>query len=72
MRKVLKSSGLKNIKIIYYQRYNLNNHLGWLVENRPGGHHFFKGVCDKTTNKNYINYLVKNKKTDTLIAIANK
>ena len=72
LRKVLKSSGLKNIKIIYYQRYNLNNHLGWLVENRPGGHHFFKGVCDKTTNKNYINYLVKNKKTDTLIAIASK
>ena len=72
LRKVLKSSGLKIIKIIYYQRYNLNNHLGWFVENRPGGHHFFKDVCDKTTNKNYINYLVKNKKTDTLIAIACK
>ena len=69
---MLKSSGLKIIKIIYYQRYNLNNHLGWFVENRPGGHHFFKDVCDKTTNKNYINYLVKNKKTDTLIAIASK
>ena len=32
----------------------------------------FKDVCDKTTNKNYINYLVKNKKTDTLIVIAGK
>ena len=69
---MLKSSGLKKIKIIYYQRYNFNNHLGWFVENRPGGHHFFKDMCDKTTNKNYINYLVKNKKTDTLIAIASK
>ena len=72
LRKVLKSSGLKKIKIIYYQRYNFNNHLGWFVENRPGGHHFFKDMCDKTTNNNYINYLVKNKKTDTLIAIASK
>jgi len=72
LRKVLKSSGLKNIKIIYYQRYNFNNHLGWFVKNRSGGHHFFKYLCDKTTNKNYINYLVKNKKTDTLIAIASK
>ena len=72
LKKVLKSSGFKKIKIIYYQRYNFNNHLGWFIKNRPGGHHFFKNVCDKTTNKNYINYLVKNKKTDTLIAIASK
>ena len=69
---MLKSSGFKNIKIIYYQRYNLNNHLGWFVDNRPVGHHFFKDVCDQATNKNYIDYLVKNKKTDTLIAIASK
>jgi 2-polyprenyl-3-methyl-5-hydroxy-6-metoxy-1,4-benzoquinol methylase len=72
LRKVLKSSGLKNIKVIYYQRYNLNNHLGWFVKNKPGGHHFFKDVCDQTANQNYIDYLVKNKRTDTLIAIASK
>lgn len=72
LRKVLKSSGLKNIKVIYFQRYNLNNHLGWFVKNRPGGHHFFKDVCNQSVNQNYIDYLVKNKRTDTLIAIASK
>ena len=46
--------------------------MGWFVKNRPGGHHFFKDVCDQTVNQNYIDYLVKNKRTDTLIAIASK
>jgi len=70
LRKVLKKSGFKKINIINYQRYNLNNHLGWFIEKKPGGHIFFKDVTDETIKKNYIDYLKRNKKTDTLIAIA--
>ena len=52
---------------MYYQRYNIFNHLYWLSNGKPGGH--------KNTNYNdnnlihsYNEFLIKNKKTDTLIA----
>jgi len=72
LRKVLKASGFKKISINYYQRHNFSNHLGWFVERRPGGHNFFEEISDKEINQNYENYLIRNKKTDTLIAVASK
>lgn len=70
LKKILYQAKFKNIKIIDYQRYNLNNHLGWFLKQRPGGHNFFKNLRDTNSLKNYENYLIKNHKTDTLIAIA--
>jgi 2-polyprenyl-3-methyl-5-hydroxy-6-metoxy-1,4-benzoquinol methylase len=70
LKKILSQAGYKKIKIIKYQRYNLDNHLGWFLENKPGGHIFFKNLTSESTKKNYNNYLVDNSKTDTLIAIA--
>jgi 2-polyprenyl-3-methyl-5-hydroxy-6-metoxy-1,4-benzoquinol methylase len=70
LRKILKTSGFKKIKIEYYQRYNFNNHLGWFIKKKPGGHDFYKDIFDDKINKNYIDFLKRIKKTDTLIAIA--
>ena len=70
LKKILKTAGFKKIKILYYQRYNFTNHLGWFVKKKPGGHMFFSNLFDKKMNEVYINYLKKIKKTDTLIAIA--
>lgn len=72
LKKFLKASGYKKIKVMNFQRYNLNNHLGWFLKNRPGGHFFFKGFFDEKLNKEYRDFLVRKNKTDTLIAIANK
>ena len=71
LNKILKNAGFKNIKIINFQRYNLNNHLGWFLKDKPGGH-FFKDIFDEKLNTAYEEFLVRKNKTDTLIAIANK
>ena len=70
LRKILKFSGFKKINIKYYQRYNFSNHLGWFIKGIPGGHDFYKKISDKKINKDYSDYLIRNKSTDTLIAIA--
>ena len=37
-----------------------------------GGHDFYKHIPDKKILKSYRDFLIKTKKTDTLIAIASK
>lgn len=64
-------AGYKKIQILKVQRYNLNNHLGWILKNKPAGHKFFKNLIkDKKILINYSKYLIKNNLNDTLIAIA--
>ena len=70
LRKFLKVCRFKNIQILYYQRYNFENHLGWLTFGTPGGHEFLKGTVDGKFIKDYNEYLKRSKKTDTLIAVA--
>jgi len=70
LRKILKLSGFKKINIKYYQRYNFSNHLGWFIKRMPGGHDSYKNISDAKINKEYSDYLIRRKSTDTLIAIA--
>jgi len=70
LRKILELSGFKKINIKYYQRYNFSNHLGWFIKRKPGGHNFYKNISDAKINKEYSDYLIRRKKTDTLIAVA--
>ena len=70
LKRVLKASGFKKIEILFFQRYGFNNHLGWFVENRPGGHSFFNNIVDRKMDHEYKSFLIRKKKTDTLIAIA--
>ena len=72
LKTILKKAGFRNIKINYFQRYGFDNHLGWFIKKRPGGHIFFKKYNSKNLNYNYIQNLIKIKKTDTLIAVAKK
>jgi 2-polyprenyl-3-methyl-5-hydroxy-6-metoxy-1,4-benzoquinol methylase len=72
LRKVLIKSGFKKIKIQHFQRYNFANHLGWFIKKMPGGHSFYKSIIDNIINFSYVNFLKRIKKTDTLIAIAEK
>lgn len=70
LRKILEVSGFKKINIKYYQRYNFSNHLGWFIKRMPGGHNSYKNISDAKINKEYSDYLIRRKSTDTLIAIA--
>lgn len=70
LKNVLEAAGFENIHVKFFQRYGLNNHLGWFVENRPGGHSFFENLADAKIDNEYKEFLCRNKSTDTLIAIA--
>ena len=70
LRKILEVSGFKKINIKYYQRYKFSNHLGWFIKRMPGGHNFYEKISDAKINKEYSDYLIRRKSTDTLIAIA--
>jgi SAM-dependent methyltransferase len=65
--KLLNKLKFSDIKITYYQRYNIFNHLKWLHSGKPGGHKNNNFYADNLI-ESYNNYLINNKKTDTLIA----
>ncbi len=70
LKKIILKAGFKKVKIEYYQRYNLANHLGWFIKKKPGGHIFYKDKISEQLNKSYSEKLKRLGQTDTLIAIA--
>ena len=72
LRKYLTLAGFKKIKIKYVQRYGFANHLGWFLKKKPGGHAFFKKYGSKKIDLSYIQNLVKDKQTDTLVGIGER
>lgn len=70
LRKFIDIAGGKKNKIYFYQRYDLSNHFGWFIDRKPGGHD--QHLLPSKLNNEYKNYLIKIKKTDTLIAIIEK
>ena len=66
----LEKAGFKKNKIFFYQRYNLNNNIGWILHDKAGGHFFFKKLFNKKTNNQYGNILIKNEYTDTIFSIS--
>ena len=66
----LEKAGFKKNKIFFYQRYNLNNNIGWILYDKAGGHFFFKKLFNKKTNNQYGDILIKNEYTDTIFSIS--
>ena len=66
----LEKAGFKKNKIFFYQRYNLNNNLGWLTCNKPGGHIFYNKLSNKKEIDQYNAILIKNEYTDTIFSIS--
>ncbi|MTI59277.1 MAG: class I SAM-dependent methyltransferase [Firmicutes bacterium] len=65
---VADQSDISIIKVIYKQRYGLDNHLNWLNKGKPGGDQYFKELFGN--NKQYINSLEKFGLTDTIFIVA--
>lgn len=59
--------GFSKIKMTYYQRYNIFNHLHWLNKGEPGGHKKTP-FNDNDLINSYNDFLIRNKMSDTLIA----
>jgi 2-polyprenyl-3-methyl-5-hydroxy-6-metoxy-1,4-benzoquinol methylase len=64
----LKLAGFTDIHIEGFQRYPLANHLGWLVDGKPGGQNRHEISAELTTA--YAQMLNDTDQTDTLIASA--
>ena len=69
LRKTFNYLGYQDEKISCIQRYPISNHFYWLNVGKPGGHVEYDFLNDKDLNESYINFLKKNKNTDTLIGI---
>jgi len=65
IKKLLSYLGFKKFSIDYIQRYDANNHLGWIFDSLPGGHEKFK-IVKSSLNKYYKNKLSRSSISDTL------
>ena len=64
-------SGYKDIEIFGIQRYSIANHLGWLMNKKPGGHiSELANIETPELIEEYQNALKNADATDTIIAIA--
>lgn len=70
LRTYLAAAKFSDIKIEGFQRYPLGNHIGWLVDGKPGGQTRFKEIGSFADD--YARMLLESDQTDTLIAIARK
>ena len=68
LNNLLKLAGFKKIKIENYQRYNINNHLYWMIYKNPSGHIKFPFIKDKKIINSYNKLLISRSLSDTLIA----
>lgn len=68
LRYVFSKSGFSEKKVVYYQRYGLDNHLTWLSKGTSGSDELLKSLFKD--DYLYKDSLCKAKKTDTLFYIA--
>lgn len=69
---LLERSGFKVIENSGIQRYNLNNHLYWLSNGRPGGHLVWKDFTSNEAADAYEQFLIEEGICDTLWIVARK
>ena len=67
IERLFKKMDIDEYTISYRQRYDLNNHINWFKEGKPGGHNkkIFNGQILDDYNKN----LIYNCEADTLMVV---
>jgi 2-polyprenyl-3-methyl-5-hydroxy-6-metoxy-1,4-benzoquinol methylase len=68
LTKIMIDLKVKKFSFAYFQRYGINNHFNWLINNKPGGHDSYD-FFDKQSDGLYRKNLIKKKKTDTLFLL---
>ena len=69
--KVLGSAGYR-YEILPLQRYDLSNHMRWMLTGKPGGHGYFKSIFPQSLLYEYEKCLIEQFLCDTIYAIAEK
>ncbi|MCB1377022.1 MAG: class I SAM-dependent methyltransferase [Alphaproteobacteria bacterium] len=70
LRRTLQLAGFGQATVKGFQRYGLENHLHWLVKQRPGGHEAWAHLHESAVNDAYGKLLQSIGQTDTLLAFA--
>ena len=65
---LIKQAGLRLVVIQNHQRYSLANHLRWLCNGEPGGHHIWSFLDSPALSVAYSSALASIGHTDTIIA----
>ncbi len=69
--RLLKHQGFTLDQVVAHQRYGLENHLHWLVHEKPGRHEIFLDIF-KEIEGDYIRALEQSGHTDSIIIIAER
>lgn len=69
---IIKKSGFNEFEIRYLQRYDLSNHIHWMIEGKPGGTGRYNHIFSKKLLKEYARSLINHCVSDTLFAIVTK
>ncbi len=67
---VLTRAGFPTIKTIPEQRYDISNHIHWLLKGEPGGKGKYTHIFDDRLNQEYVRCLRAHWLCDTIFAIA--
>jgi 2-polyprenyl-3-methyl-5-hydroxy-6-metoxy-1,4-benzoquinol methylase len=70
LRRTIALAGFSAITVKGYQRYGLENHLHWLVKQKPGGHEAWAHLGSEQVYESYAALLQSIGQTDTLLAFA--
>jgi len=66
LQRLMEYLNFQTLEMISFQRYGLENHLNWLIQEEPGGNPVFKDIFERS-NAQYIVDLEQAGKTDSVI-----
>jgi 2-polyprenyl-3-methyl-5-hydroxy-6-metoxy-1,4-benzoquinol methylase len=72
MELVMRRAGFAEVETIPEQRYDISNHLHWMLTGKPGGKGRYTEVLDERLNAEYARCLRDNWYCDTVFAVATK
>jgi len=64
-----RKAGFQKYDIAIIQRYDLSNHMYWMMYGKPGGIGRFNNIFSASLNERYRKDLVRTGKGDTLVAV---
>lgn len=72
MDMVMRRAGFSDVELIPDQRYDISNHVHWLLTGKPGGMGKYTNVFDDRLNAEYARVMKEHWYCDTVFAVATK
>lgn len=69
---IFEKADFSSYKLNFFQRYDLSNHMHWMMAGKPGGQGKYNHIFSKDLLKKYADDLIKQRKCDTIFAVVKK